>query len=256
MERWLALGFVGLVLLGCNMSQDRPGKGIVAEAVASSVQIFAERDGARRAGSAVVLTSDVEAGRSLVLTSAHLLTPMVAQEIHLLLVPGGERVPARLLAIDEDADIALLESARLPLRPVRLRDTGGLGDAVWVVAYPWGRDRTVVRGVISQIQPPPFDAGEPFATSLETDGPVRLIDASVSYGMSGGGVFHAGNGGLLGLVRGYRTAQMALPGGGERLVLPVAGETTVIHAGQIVCFLRAEGFERLVAAALSGKACG
>ena len=41
-------------------------------------------------------------------------------------------------------------------------------------------------------------------TEVPIEGPVKLVDAPVSYGTSGGGVYDATTGGLLGLVRGYR----------------------------------------------------
>ena len=47
-----------------------------------------------------------------------------------------------------------------PRRPraARLRQEAFLGDEVWVVAFPWGRRRTVVKGVVSQIAAP--DGGD------------------------------------------------------------------------------------------------
>lgn len=39
-----------------------------------------------------------------------------------------------------------------------------------------------------------------------------MVDASVSYGASGGGVFDARTGGLIGLVEGYRTARVTSHG--------------------------------------------
>ena len=69
-----------------------------------------------------------------------------------------------------------------------------------------------------------------------------MVDASVSYGSSGGGVFDGETGALLGIVEGYRTEQMALPDRPERtLQLPVAGETLVIPARSILDFLAASG---------------
>ncbi len=73
-----------------------------------------------------------------------------------------------------------------------------------------------------------------------------MIDASVSYGMSGGGVFDSQSGQLVGLVRGYRTAHLSLDSSSTPLKLPVAGETTVVSTRDIVCFLEAEGRHDLV----------
>jgi serine protease Do len=232
MVRWLVLGTTLALLLGCNTSTPpRDTHAVIEEAVASSVQVFAEGEHRRRSGSAVVLGTDETGERSLVLTSAHFLTPLIEQRIYLRLTPDGEPVPASLLALDEEADLALLATAAIDRRPVRRQNTAGLGQQVWVVAYPWGRERTVIRGAVSQVES---------GVNGQLHGPVRLIDASVTHGMSGGGVFEASTGRLVGLVQGYRTAQMTMPGGGDPLVFPVAGETTVISGRTIRCFLTNE----------------
>jgi hypothetical protein len=76
------------------------------------------------------------------------------------------------------------------------------------------------------------------ANAFPVEGPVGLIDAAVSYGTSGGGVFDAESGNLVGIVRGYRTARLALPGTpAQSLEFPIAGETTVVPALQILCTL-------------------
>jgi hypothetical protein len=65
-----------------------------------------------------------------------------------------------------------------------------------------------------------------------------MVDASVSYGSSGGGVFDAATGALIGIVEGYRTARMTTKE--ERsLEIPVAGETTLISSQAIRTFLAA-----------------
>jgi S1-C subfamily serine protease len=65
-----------------------------------------------------------------------------------------------------------------------------------------------------------------------------MVDAPVNYGTSGGGVFDARSGRLVGIVRGYRTVRMSVPGNTDAaLTLPVAGETTVIPTEDILCFL-------------------
>jgi serine protease Do len=69
-----------------------------------------------------------------------------------------------------------------------------------------------------------------------------MIDASVSYGASGGGVFDAATGTLVGIVESYRTARVALPTQPEKtLDLPVPGETTVVGAPAIRRFLETAG---------------
>jgi S1-C subfamily serine protease len=116
------------------------------------------------------------------------------------------------------------------LSPVRLRETVRLGDPVWVIAFPWGRRSTVVSGVVSQLA---AEAGE---SALE--GAVSMVDASVSYGASGGGVFDAQTGELIGLVESHRTARVTVPEAREQsFEIPVPGETTVVSVVAIRAFL-------------------
>ena len=148
--------------------------------------------------------------------------------------PGNERISARIRVIDPEADLALVEVDGLPGAAIDMRPAANLGDPIWVVAFPWGRERTVISGVISQVA----QTSQPSDGRAPLGGAVRLIDASVSYGMSGGGIFSQENGALLGLVRGYRSAELSFPGSTSgALTLPVAGETTVISVLKIRCFL-------------------
>ena len=232
---FLVLGFAIGVSACASGTPDARRHALVGRMLESTVQIFTERDGGgRRAGSAVVLAR--HDGESVLLTTAHTLVPLVEQTITVVTPPGATRVEAQVLALDEARDLALL-SAPLPMgQSVDLADGAYLVDQVWVAAFPWGRERTVVKGAVSQIEPP----DEPEAKA-PIWGPVRMIDASVSYGMSGGGVFDSRDGRLVGLVRGYRTAHLSLDSRSAPLKLPVAGETTVVSTRDILCFLQAEG---------------
>ncbi len=205
----------------------------LTNAINASVQIFTERNtGGRRAGSAVVVAPAVRDQPSLIITTAHTFEPMVEQEVYIAVPPRGERVKAELLALDGERDLALLAAPIASIAPVSLSEGAYLVDPMWVIAFPWGRARTVVNGAVSQIEQGPQDPPRNLIR-----GPVRLIDASVSYGMSGGGVFDSRSGHLVGLVQGYRTAQLSLPSSSDLLKLPVAGETTVISTAKIACFL-------------------
>ena len=73
------------------------------------------------------------------------------------------------------------------------------------MAFPWGRHLTLVSGIVSQVnREAPIDATEP--------APQLMVDASVSYGSSGGGMYEARRGRLVGPVDSYRTARVSLPG--------------------------------------------
>src|SRR5206468_4100382 len=114
-----------------------------------------------------------------------------------------------------------------------------IGDDIWVVGFPWGRNMNLVSGVISQVG---------LEDASVVDGPPRLmVDASVSYGASGGGVYSARTGDLVGLIEGYRTARVSFqldsrPG---QIDVPVAGETYVVSLAQIHRFLNETGHAEL-----------
>jgi S1-C subfamily serine protease len=204
---------------------------VIARSLASSVQLFTEREGgARRSASGVVLSSAAD-GSTIILTAGHLLAPAVPQTVYVAL-PGREaRIEATILALDVEADIALLEVRDIPATPVEIQTSAHLGDDVWVVSFPWGQRGTVVSGRVSQVRPTETN-------SFPVEGPVGLIDAAVSYGTSGGGVFDADSGRLVGIVRGYRTAKVTIPGTpAQALEFPIAGETTVVPTSEILCTL-------------------
>lgn len=243
-----SLGLLALLLSSCTPDDERTRNGrVIAHTLASTVQLVIEReDGTRRAASAVVLAADEDTGRALILTTNHLLEPPAGNSAHVLSAAAANPLAAAVLASDRDRDLALLEANGLSGMPIRFEPEAQLGDGVWVVAFPWGRRRTVVYGVVSQIDWEDIDDVKP-----KIRGKVNLIDAPVSYGMSGGGVFDSRSGGLVGIVRGYRTAQLSIPGlDAEPLKLPVAGETTVVSTPEILCFLTSVKLDDLISSDL------
>jgi len=242
-----------LVPAGCALPPSpHEREGIISDTLTSTVQIFVRRvkdpegspetgpeGGAkravnvRRAGSGVVVYSEGKSARSYILTAKHLVAPLVDQEISVMAPTRTTHMIARLVGVSDEYDLALLEIAGLDLTPVRLKWQATLGDSVWVVSFPWGRRRTVVTGVVSQIE---WDEKVP--SDVPISGPVLLIDAPVSYGTSGGGVFDQETGLLIGIVRGYRTAELSLPGAEPGMIrFPAAGETTVMPTSHIVKFM-------------------
>ena len=215
---------------------------VIRRILPSAVQLRTEREGgARRAASGVVLAADSQSKskRCWILTTRHFLDPSVPQEIFVSTPTRKGRVKAVVTAVSQDMDLAVILIEGISLPPVTLKEVVRLGDEVWVAAFPWGRQLTVVSGVVSQLK---YDEGE-----LAVEGTIRMVDASVSYGASGGGVFDADTGALVGIVEGYRTAQMSAPDRSDRVLqLPVAGETIVIPARAIVEFLTASGLGHLV----------
>ena len=213
----------------------------IADSVQSTILLTTERTaGGRRAGSGVVLGTDAN-DHVVIATTAHLLTPMTGQVVKATAPDGHTMVTAEIIAVDEQHDIALLAAALDEVPAVSMQPVAQLGDSVWVVGFPWGERGTLVNGAVSQIV---FEPGE---NGVVIDGAVRMIDAPVNYGTSGGGVFDARTGRLVGIVRGYRTVQMSVPGATDAaLTLPVAGETTVIPTSEIACFLARSGVAGVV----------
>ena len=128
-----------------------------------------------------------------------------------------------------DVDLALLRAHTDQCFPVGFGQRPRLGDSIWVAAYPWVRNLTLVGGVVSQLntdQPGDRDTA-----------PHLIVDASVSHGSSGGGVYDA-RGELVGLVEGYRTARVPFKGEPSRYIdVPIPGETYVVPLADIRQFL-------------------
>jgi S1-C subfamily serine protease len=241
MLRGSLLALVALSLAGgCATTGGRStSRGdVIRQILPATVQLRCERDGGgRRAASGVLLARDAATRRAWIVTTRHFLEPMAPQKIS---VSAGRkaRVAATVVKVSERVDLALLEVADLGSTPVRLKDSVQLGDEVWVVAFPFGRRMTLSSGVVSQV------VGD---TSAEYEGSARMVDVSVSYGASGGGVFDAQTGALVGLIESYRTARVSMQGPPERVIeVPVPGETTLISAAAIRGLISDAGLERFL----------
>ena len=241
MRRALAFGALALTAAGCASTPTPQGKSeLVRRLVESTVQLWTERaDGARRAASAVVVAADPSTHRVWVATALHFLEPRTqTQDIVARRTGKQTTVPASIAHVDTGADLAILEIAGLDVVPVKLKPSSALGDAILLIAFPWGKRFTVVGGMVSQIVP---------SDTLRIEGPARMTDATVTHGSSGGGVFDAHSGELIGIVESYRTARIGVPGRAERpLEIPVAGETTLIPAAAINALLATSGLEEFV----------
>src|SRR5262249_10813217 len=191
----------------------RSGSRSASSATSKDAWPRSERDGHRvRTGSGAMIAAR-PAGQShecFALTSGHTVNGLSDRhEVYVLLGRHrgkGTRAPAAVLVQREtdDLDLALLRVETEGCVAARLGDPPGLGDSIWIVAFPWGRNMTLAGGNVSQL-----DAG----SSAESDDGSRLmVDAPVSYGASGGGVFEARTGRLVGLVEGYRTARVSFKG--------------------------------------------
>jgi serine protease Do len=216
----------------------------------SSVQIVVERDGRRfRTGSGVAIAArpSMQGADCFVLTSGHLLSRLSdGDQVSVLFGRdhgSGTKRRAMLLAQrdTEEMDLALLRAEAGECTPAPFGEPPGLGEPVWVVAFPWGRNMRLVGGIVSQVnsdQPGDRDAA-----------PRLIVDASVSYGASGGGVYDGRGGRLVGLVEGYRTARVALQGSAppQYVDVPVPGETYVVPLADIRRFLTETDHADLIA---------
>jgi serine protease Do len=231
--RGLLVVFALLALAaGCATSGRTASRSdVIRQILPSTVQLRCERDGGdRRAGSGVVLARDSATRRTWIITTRHFLEPLAPQKVSVGFAGSKVRVAARVVSVSAGSDLALLEIEGIEWTPARLKDTVALGDEVWVVAYPWGRSMTLSSGVVSQVVREDVD--------VPYEGPARMVDVSVSYGASGGGVFDVPTGALIGLVESYRTARMSMKDSPDRVIeIPVPGETTLISADAIRRFI-------------------
>jgi S1-C subfamily serine protease len=210
--RWRRLAGVALaplVLTGCASAWQRESRSERAldRILPSSVQVVLEQQEGRRFRSASGVMIGARPGPAgvecLILTSGHTLAESARGKNVFVLSRRhegpGVRTPASVLAVGEadGIDLALLATKDPDCAAATIGKPARLGESVWVVSFPWGRELTVSRGVISQVRRGGPDHGA---------GAGRLmVDAPVSYGASGGGVFRADSGELIGVVEGYST---------------------------------------------------
>ncbi|MGH7303878.1 MAG: S1 family peptidase [Candidatus Rokuibacteriota bacterium] len=244
MRRAVALAGLALAAVGCvaRATPSTPDRAdLIRGILASTVQLKSEQEaGARRAGSGVVVAVDRRAGRTWIVTTRHFIQPSLPQPVYIRQPGRTSMLPATVAFVSHESDLAIIETEYLDVPPARLKNVATLGDEILLVAYPWGQRFTVVRGVVSQIE---ARHGE-----LPVTGTARMVSATVSYGSSGGGVFDAETGELVGIVESFRTAKVAIPEMKDRVLeVPVAGETTIISARVIAGFLADSGLKAFLA---------
>jgi S1-C subfamily serine protease len=235
---------------GCSARLWEPSREEVLQRILpSAVQIVVEqREGRRiRTGSGVVLASRRTRDRAecFIVTSGHTVAGVGQNEVHVLLDRhrgNAKKARATVVASREepDMDLALLRAEADSCEPARLGGPPLLGEAVWVIGFPWGRHMTLARGIVSQVND---DAGADRETASRL-----MVDASVSYGSSGGGVFEARDGALIGLVEGYSTARVTSHGATPAwyIDVPVPGQTFVTPLADVRRFLGAAGHPDLL----------
>src|SRR5262245_60945108 len=166
----------------------------------AAVQIVIEqREGRRvRTGSGVAVAARRAGNRTecFVVTAGHAVSGLVGQN-EVYVVFGGHRGNVKKTRADilsykdtPELDLALLRTESDRCVPARMGGTALLGEPVWVVGFPWGRHMTLTRGIVSQVG---------LDDTTEREKAARLmVDAPVSYGSSGGGVFEESGGQVIG----------------------------------------------------------
>jgi serine protease Do len=202
-------------------------RAIVAQALRSSVRVHVVSGGEmKRAATGVVIeSSGGPEPISYVVTNEHVVEKTGLGEVSFQVLVDGrsatQTYPAKLLAEGSipAMDLAVLAVPGVQLPPAMLAtdDEVAVGDDVLVVGAPYGKGLSISHGMLSQVE---LSASEP--AMLKTDAPV-------GYGASGGGIFDLDNGHLLGIIEGYRTAQVQIPGqggtAGWTFDVPMPGET-------------------------------
>jgi len=247
-----------MLLTGCGIAQlwRSPREDVLRRILPSSVQIVLEQQEGRRfrTGSGVVIAarSRPDGAECFILTSGHTVAGVAGRSVNILFgrhEGNGEKAVATVLARrdTDDLDVALLSARGARCAPARPGPPPALGEPIWVVAFPWGRAMTLASGVVSQVK---------WENGTERDASARLmVDASVSYGSSGGGVFEARTGALIGLVEGYRTARIASQGTPSAwfIDVPVPGQTFVTPLDDIRRFLAEHGHADLIGTATAAQ---
>jgi serine protease Do len=227
---------------------------VLARLLPSAVQIVLENPEGRRfrTGSGVIIAARPTASgpanpaECFVLTSGHTVAGAPGQKAIYLLFGRqqgeGTKASAVVVAHREtaDVDVALLRAESRDCVPARLAGAPSLGEPIWVLAFPWGRSMVLAGGIVSQVHGDSAADREPVSHFM--------VDASVSYGSSGGGVYEARSGGLIGLVEGYRTARVTSQGSESPwyIDVPMPGHTLVTPLANIQRFLADTGHADLI----------
>jgi len=121
-------------------------------------------------GSGVIVDS-----RGFILTNYH----VISQATDLLVGASGRLgrdFPARIIAVDPAADLALIEVSEAPALPeARLGGSHSVQVGDWVLAFgsPFGLEQTVTQGIISNKRESLVIEGVFYGEMLQTDAPIN-----------------------------------------------------------------------------------
>jgi S1-C subfamily serine protease len=249
--RAVVVGVLALLIAGCSITglfgQSR--EKVLQRILPSAVQIVIEQQEGRRVrtGSGVALAARRSGDRPgcFVLTSGHTLSGISGKkEVYVIFsrergADDKRRASVVTYRDTADTDLALLRTDEGPCVPARIAAAPSLGESVWVIGFPWGRHMTLASGIVSQIN----------RAGADRESAARLmVDAPVSYGSSGGGVFETRHGRLIGIVEGYNTARVSSRGANPAwyIDVPVPGQTFVTPLSDVKQFLARAGYAELM----------
>jgi S1-C subfamily serine protease len=140
--------------------------------------------------------------------------------------PDHNRVPARILGDDPNADVALLKvpTAGLHLVPLHMGSSAGLvvGSPVAAIGSPFGEQQSLSVGVISAV-----NRSITSLTSFDINNAIQT-DAAINHGNSGGPLLNA-----KGEVIGINSQIKSTGGGGEGVGFAVPVDTVRRSIGQL-----------------------
>lgn len=141
---------------------------------------------AQGTGSGVILRSD-----GFIITNAHVAEGASRVEVTL---SSAEKLPARVVGIDEDTDVAVLKVEKTGLETALIGSAKDLvvGELAVAIGSPLGLEQTVTAGIISALGRAVERPGQPpLVDMIQTD-------AAVTQGNSGGALLD-GRGALIGI---------------------------------------------------------
>lgn len=198
---------------------------VAARVRQSVVQVQA---GPRGMGSGVVWSAGSPADGSepeaRLITNAHVVLAARSRTLTLRLADGRE-IPATVVAVDTEHDLALLRATASGLRAIEHGDSAALrvGELVLAVGSPWGREGAVTVGVVAARAPVDPDITLEPAEGQESEGQqgwgqwrprrLNLIQADIR-------LYPGNSGGPLTDARGRVVGINAMVGGGLGFAIP------------------------------------
>lgn len=159
-----------------------------------------------------------------ILTNAHVVQN--ASNIEVLLKDEKQPVPASLIGLDKELDIAVLKiepkepKSNYPYLKIGDSDSARIGEWVVAIGNPYGLDHTVTLGIISA-KSRPINIGTGFNQSQSYENMIQT-DAAINPGNSGGPLLN-----LAGEVIGINTA-VSMTGQGLGFAIPINSVTEIL----------------------------